>query len=108
MGSKESKEAEVESPGDTQVSKADIQAEVAASMIVIYVSKSCLYCQTAIKALSASGFEAKIIDANTSQKSVSAVYFAPKIMRTTALHNEELKRCFNNIDTGPEGNDWVY
>lgn len=73
MGSKESKQAEMGPMSDATVSKADIQAEVDSNMIVIYVSKSCPYCQVAMKALSASGFEAKIVDANPSQRSVSYI-----------------------------------
>ena len=64
MGSQASKTVVMES-------NSALRAEIGSANIVVYVSRSCPYCQTAMRDLTANGFDAKIVDANPSQRSVS-------------------------------------
>lgn len=52
-------------------SKVSTQAEISSADIVIYISKSCPYCTTAVRDLQSNGFKATILEPNPSQRSVS-------------------------------------
>ena len=65
-------------------------AEIASADIVVFVSRSCPYCQTAMKDLEKAGFAASILDPSPSQRTVSEQHCPPLRLFVVSYRDEYL------------------